>query len=78
MFLINLCVCVCECFTGLDILINNAGILRNANVADMSPDVFKELLNVNVVSPQVMSKEAIPHLRKAKGNIIFISSIAGE
>ena len=33
---------------------------------------------MNVISPQVMSKEAMPHLRKVKGNIVFISSIAGE
>ncbi len=43
----------------------------------MSPEVFKELLHMNVVSPQAMSKEAMLHLRKAQGNVVFISSIAG-
>ncbi len=64
-------------FLGIDVLVNNAGIWRSCHVADMSPEVFKELLQVNVVSHQAMSREAMPHLRKAQGNVVFISSIAG-
>lgn len=58
---------------GLDILVNNAGILRLAGLKDMSLADIDALLNVNVRSPIVASKAALPHLGKG-GRIITIGS----
>jgi NAD(P)-dependent dehydrogenase (short-subunit alcohol dehydrogenase family) len=58
---------------GLDILVNNAGILRLGGLSDMSLADIDALLDVNVRSPIVASKAALPHLGKG-GRIITIGS----
>jgi NAD(P)-dependent dehydrogenase (short-subunit alcohol dehydrogenase family) len=58
---------------GLDILVNNAGILRLGGLNDMSIADIDALLDVNVRSPIVASKAALPHLGKG-GRIITIGS----
>lgn len=58
---------------GLDILVNNAGILRLGGLNDISLADIDALLNVNVRSPIVASRAALPHLGKG-GRIITIGS----
>ena len=58
---------------GLDILVNNAGILRVGELKDNSLQDIDALLDVNVRSPIVASKAALPHLGKG-GRIITIGS----
>lgn len=58
---------------GLDILVNNAGILRLGGLNDISLADIDAQLNVNVRSPIVASKAALPHLGKG-GRIITIGS----
>lgn len=60
-------------FGGLDILVNNAGILRLGELKDISIADIDALLDVNVRSPIVASKAALPHLGKG-GRIITIGS----
>src|ERR1700680_1264147 len=45
---------------GLDILINNAGILRLSEVKDISLEDIDATLNVNVRAPIIACKAAIP------------------
>ena len=62
----------------LDILINNAGVyLANAETDDFPLDRFDEQLKMNVRSAFLMTKYALPHLRKTKGNVISAGSEAG-
>ncbi len=35
------------------------------------------MMDVNFYAPFILSQEALPHLEKTKGNIVFISSVAG-
>src|ERR1700733_10223992 len=49
---------------GLDILVNNAGILRVGDLKDLSLADIDAILNVNVRSPILASKAALPHLGK--------------
>ncbi|MDH6259282.1 3-oxoacyl-ACP reductase family protein [Bradyrhizobium sp. BR13661] len=58
---------------GLDILVNNAGILRLGSLNDISLADIDALLDVNVRSPIVASKAALPHLGKG-GRILTIGS----
>ena len=58
---------------GLDILVNNAGILRLGGLNDIALADIDAQLNVNVRSPIVASKAALPHLDKG-GRIITIGS----
>jgi NAD(P)-dependent dehydrogenase (short-subunit alcohol dehydrogenase family) len=67
-----------ERFGKLDVLVNNAGVLLvNAQTEDMPVDKFDEQLRCNVRSAFLMTKFALPHLRKARGNIICAGSEGG-
>ena len=62
----------------VDVLVNNAGVLlANAETDDMPVEVFDEQIRCNVRSTFLMTKYALPHLRKVKGNIISAGSEGG-
>jgi len=62
----------------LDILINNAGVLlANAETDDMPIEMFDEHIRCNVRSAFLMTKYALPHLRKTRGNVISAGSEGG-
>lgn len=65
-------------FGQLDILINNAGILLvNASTDEFPIDAFDEHLRHNIRSTFLMTKFALPHLHKSKGNIVSAGSEGG-
>lgn len=66
-----------EEFKGLDILINNAGISMRAMFEDMSLDVIRQCMDINFWGTVYTTKFALPYIKKSKGSIIGISSIAG-
>ncbi len=55
---------------GIDILFNNAGIIRRATVIDTTEDEWDRVLAVNVRSIFLMCKYAIPIMRQAGGGAI--------
>ncbi len=61
----------------LDVLINNAGVMQEALVEDMSLADFERTLAVNLTSPFMLIKAALPHLRKVGGAIVNVGSIEG-
>jgi NAD(P)-dependent dehydrogenase (short-subunit alcohol dehydrogenase family) len=65
-------------FGGLDILINNAGVGIFADVAEMTPEQWGEVIGTNLAGVFYACHAAIPHLRKRKGFIVNISSLAGK
>jgi 3-oxoacyl-[acyl-carrier protein] reductase len=62
-------------FGGLDILINNAGILRDRTIKNMTLDDFDAVLRVNLTGPFNCIRQAVPILR-AGGRIVNISSLS--
>jgi 3-oxoacyl-[acyl-carrier protein] reductase len=62
---------------GLNILVNNAGILRVAELKDISLEDIDAILDINVRAPIVASKAALAHLAKG-GRIISIGSFFAE
>ena len=56
---------------GLDILFNNTGIIRRANVLDITEDEWDRVMAVNVKSIFLMSKCAIPIMEEAGGGVII-------
>ena len=64
-------------FGRLDMLINNVGVSMRGTMVELNPDVFRKVFESNVYGTVNPTIPAIPHLRKTKGSIIFISSLAG-
>ncbi len=65
-------------FGQLDILINNAGMTMWSSFEELEDlNVFQRLYDINVMSCVYCTKAAIPHLKKTKGHIVGVSSVAG-
>jgi NAD(P)-dependent dehydrogenase (short-subunit alcohol dehydrogenase family) len=64
----------------IDILVNNAGITGgNAPTWELEPDVWRRVIEVNLVAPYLTCRAIVPHMiAKAYGRIINIASIAGK
>ncbi len=66
-------------FGRLDVLVNNAGVyLYIGELTDMPLDDFDLQLRWNVRSAFLMTKYALPHLRRTKGVVLATGSEAGE
>jgi NAD(P)-dependent dehydrogenase (short-subunit alcohol dehydrogenase family) len=63
-------------FGRLDILVNNAGIVLPGRVDNTSPEDWDRTMAVNVRGPYLLSKFAYPYLKKSKGAIIHVASVA--
>lgn len=61
----------------IDVLINNAGISARAAFADTQLSVFHKVMAVNFFGPLYGTKAALAALRRRRGLIITISSLAG-
>jgi NAD(P)-dependent dehydrogenase (short-subunit alcohol dehydrogenase family) len=65
-------------FKRLDILVNNAGVfLDNAMTDDYPIDDFDQTIRMNIRSAFLMTRFALPHLRKTRGNIVSAGSESG-
>jgi NAD(P)-dependent dehydrogenase (short-subunit alcohol dehydrogenase family) len=66
-------------FGGVDVLVNNAGIGKFANVADMSLDDWRQVLDTNLSGVFHGTRAAIPAMKaRGGGFIVNISSLAGK
>ncbi len=68
---------VMEAAGRLDILINNAGMMREGTVIETSLQDWADTLQVNLTAPFMLIKHAMPHLIEQSGAIVNIGSIEG-
>ena len=67
-----------ELFGGLDIVVNNAGVIKDKALALMAPEDWHEVINTNLEGTFNLSRAAIVGLIKQKcGVIINITSVSG-
>lgn len=64
-------------FGGIDVLINNAGVIASGTILDLSPDDFDRVLSVNLRAAFILTQLAARDMvaRKMKGAIINMSSV---
>lgn len=63
----------------IDILVNNAGIIKRIPILDMPINDFKEVLEVDLVGPFIVSKRVVPKMiEKLSGKVINICSMMSE
>jgi len=64
----------------IDILVNNAGITGgNAPLWELAPEVWRRVVEVNLVAPYLTCRAVVPHMvRAGYGRIVNIASIAGK
>ncbi len=63
-------------FGGLDVLVNNAGIIRRASVVDTTEEEWDRVMAVNVKSVFLMSKAAIP-IMGGRGGGVIVNTASG-
>jgi NAD(P)-dependent dehydrogenase (short-subunit alcohol dehydrogenase family) len=66
-----------ERFGGLDVLVNSAGIGIAGTVENLEAKHIDLQLGVNLRGLLLVSREAIPHLKRSRGWIVNLASIAG-
>ncbi len=65
-------------FSGIDIVVNNAGIIKDKALMLMGKDDWNEVISTNLTGTYNLCRAAITGLMKQKsGNIINISSVSG-
>jgi len=64
-------------YGGIDVLVNNAGISHRSLLADTSPEVLRQVMDVNFFGAAHMTRAALASLRARKGVLVAISSVAG-
>ena len=64
-------------FGQLDVLIANAGVGHFASIEDLTESEWKQTIDTNLTGVFNSVKACIPHLKKSRGTIITIASLAG-
>ncbi|QTD56716.1 SDR family NAD(P)-dependent oxidoreductase [Parasphingorhabdus cellanae] len=63
----------------VDVLINNAGISQRSLALDTDPNVYHQIVNVDLLAPIWLTQLLLPHMINAGGgHIVGISSVAGR
>ena len=65
-----------EHFGQLDVLVNNAAISAGTAIDEMTLDMWRQVISINLDSAFELVRCALPHLLATQGNILHISSIS--
>ena len=66
-------------YDSLDILVNNAGVSGHARFEEVTDFAWYEaMMRVNYFGSLYCARHALPHLKKRRGQIVAISSLAGR
>jgi NADP-dependent 3-hydroxy acid dehydrogenase YdfG len=66
-----------ERFGGMDVLVNSAGLGIGGSFADQGTKAISLQVDVNLRGALIVTREALPLLRAARGHVVNLASIAG-
>ncbi len=61
----------------LDVLVNNAGVMMESTIEEMALEDWQKTVELNLTVPFLLTKYALPYLKKSRGSIVNIGSIEG-
>jgi 3-oxoacyl-[acyl-carrier protein] reductase len=67
-----------DCFGGLQILVNNAGVGSASHVADTTDEEWDSVIGTNLTAVFRLTRAALPHLAQRGGHVFMVSSLAGS
>jgi len=67
-----------QVFGGLDVLVNNAGLIQVGPLENMTEADFRGIMEVNAFAPLCMTRAALPLLRAAQGRVLIVASVGGK
>jgi 3-oxoacyl-[acyl-carrier protein] reductase len=68
-----------ERFGGIDFLVNNAALGQDHLLVHMSPELLRQLVEVNLTAPLLLTRQVVKHmLLRGGGRIVNISSVCGS
>jgi len=62
----------------LNVVVNNAGVNYRGALDQHTPEQLDQIVQVNLAAPIVLSRLALPHLRRSRGAIVSVASLAGR
>ncbi len=73
------CAGLAEDCGGVDVLVNNAGVLSNRKVAETSPEEWRRIMAINLDGAFYLSRACLPGMKaKGWGRIINVCSLAAK
>jgi short-subunit dehydrogenase len=64
---------------GVDILVNNAGVSQRSLAIDTAPEVYRTLIETDLLSPILLTQLLLPRMAaRRSGHIVAVSSVAGR
>ncbi len=68
---------IVKTYGGIDVVVNNAGVMELMPFEQFDEGRFDRMFAINVKGPIYVTLEALPHLKRSKGAVVNVASIAG-
>src|SRR5512135_625981 len=62
----------------IDVVVNNAARNQRGEFDSLDPEAISGVIDTNLKAPMLLTRLALPHLRKTRGVVVNVASIAGH